>query len=90
MIPKDYIGKRVRHGSHFARVMGVVEGNVLAIEYEDPQFDEGSRCSYQGRTYVPSGRGTWVRYNDSSISLAEEDNEFTRGVRSYIEKELKQ
>lgn len=87
MKPLDYIGKRVSLWGKFARVMGVVETNVLALEFEDPDY-RGSNCDYRGRIHVPSHRGTWVGYRDCMI--VEEESALIRSVQAYVLKELNQ
>lgn len=87
MTPGDFLGKRVKFGSRFGRVLAIVEVYVFAVEMEDPDFD-GTKCTYRGHTYVPSGRGTWIRYG--TCTIADEDNAFVRSVRSYVDKELNQ
>lgn len=88
MTPQELVGKRVvavngRRGP--CRVLGFVEDSVLALEAEDREY-QGTYCTYKGKTYVPSGRGSWVRSYD--VTVIPEESGFIIELRSYLEKEL--
>lgn len=88
MTPQEFVGKRVvvAYGKRGpCRVLGFVEDSVLALEAEDREY-QGTRCSYQGKVYVPSGRGSWIRYTD--VTVIPEESGFIVELRSYLEKEL--
>ena len=59
-------------------------GRSLAVEF-DRDIGHGHCCSYEGKTYVPSGRGWWVGADRLTLMNL---SPFEQSVHDYITSEL--